>query len=99
MTKNPITNALSATGYILFITSIMKLIQDTQGSKPDSALAPVIFLSMLSFSVAVMAYIFFYQPLVLLIDGKKKEGIKLFMQTLGIFGIITLVISIFIFQS
>jgi len=36
-----------------------------------------------------MAFVFFYQPLQLLIDGKKKEAVKLFAQTIGFFAIIT----------
>jgi hypothetical protein len=51
---------------------------------------PIIMLSLLVLSVAVMAYIFGYQPLVLFLDNKKKEAISLFLKTVGIFGGITL---------
>lgn len=91
MSKNPIINALSATGYIVCVVAVMNFLSQTQGHKPDTAFAPVVFLSMLVLSVSVMAYLFFYQPLQLFIDGKKKEAIRLFAQTVGVFVIITAV--------
>ena len=91
MTKNPLINAVSASGYIILITSVMNYITRTQGDKPDTPFAPVIFLSLLTLSVAVMAYLFFYQPLQLLLEGKKKEAVKLFTQTIGVFTVITVV--------
>ena len=91
MTKNPFINALGAAGYIVFIVFIMNLIMKTQGDKPDTPFAPFIFLSLLTLSASVMAYVFFYQPVQLLLDGKKKEAAKLFTQTVGVFAVITAV--------
>lgn len=91
MTKNPIINALSASGYILLIVAVFTFISDTQRNKPDTFLAPIVMLSMLTLSVAVMAYIFFYQPLQLFISGKKKEAVDLFVKTVGVFGILTVI--------
>lgn len=99
MTNNPIINAVAASGYIVFVVSIMNWIMATQGGKPDPAFAPVIFISLLTLSVATMAYIFFYQPLQMLIDGKRKEAVTLFTQTLGIFGVITVVVAILVFSG
>ena len=73
MTKNPFLNALGASGYIILVVSLMNVITTTQGDKPDTPIAPVIFLSLLTLSVTVMAYLFFYQPLLLFLEGKKKK--------------------------
>ena len=89
MSKNPVVNALSASGYIVFIVSAMTSIMQTQRNRPDTIAAPIIMLSVLTLSVAVMAYIFFYQPLQLFIEGKKKEAVNLFVRTVGVFGAIT----------
>lgn len=97
MTKNPIINALAASTYIGLVVTLMNFISQTLGSKPDSAFAPIVFLSLLTLSVSIMAYVFFYQPLVLIIDGKKKEAIHLFVQTVGVFGAITAVALILLF--
>jgi hypothetical protein len=38
-----------------------------------------------------MAYLFFYQPFILYFDNKKKEALDLFLKTILIFGVITLI--------
>lgn len=98
MSKNPIINALSACAYIILIVSVMTSLQ-TQSSKPDTFLAPMIALSLLTLSAAVMAYIFFYQPLQLLLEGKKKEAVRLFVQTVAIFAIFPAVVLILLFSG
>jgi len=40
-------------------------------------------LSVLTLSVAVMAFLFFYQPLQLFIGDKKKDAVNLFIKTVG----------------
>ncbi|OGK44716.1 hypothetical protein A2957_00060 [Candidatus Roizmanbacteria bacterium RIFCSPLOWO2_01_FULL_38_11] len=99
MTKNPIINALSASVYITLVVGVINFVSQTLGSKPDSAFAPIIFLSLLTLSVSIMAYLFFYQPLLLIIDGKKNEAINLFVQTVGVFGSITAVSLILLFSG
>jgi hypothetical protein len=99
MTKNPFINALSASGYIAILVSVMTFVSQTQKDKPDTFFAPIAFLSLLTLSVVVMAYLFFYQPVQLFIDGKKKQAIKLFVQTGGIFAVLTVVISMLVFSG
>ena len=99
MTKNPIINAFSASAYIILVAFVINFISQTQRNKPDTFFAPVVFLSLLTLSVTIMAYIFFYQPLQLFIEGKKKEAVKLFVQTLGVFGIITAVVLVLLFSG
>ncbi len=99
MTKNPIVNAITASSYIMLVVSIMNYIMETQGSKPDPAYAPMIFISMLTLSVAIMGYLFFFQPLQFLIDGKKKEAINLFVQTVAVFAAVSLIAAMLIFSG
>ncbi len=89
MTKNPIINAISASGYIVLIVSVMSFVSELQRNKPDTFFAPIVFLSMLTLSVSVMAYLFFYQPILLFIDGKKKQAVDHFVKTVAVFGAIT----------
>src|SRR6266700_1122599 len=97
MSKNPIINALSASAYIILVVSVMTFVTKPLKNKPDTFFAPITFLSLLTLSVAVMAFLFFYQPLQLFIEGKKKEAVDLFVKTVGIFGAITVVILILLF--
>ena len=101
MTKNPLINAICASTYIALIVTVMKFVSQTQKDKPDTFFAPVAFLSLLTLSVTVMAFIFFYQPLQLFLEGKKyrKQAINLFIQTVGIFAVITIVVSMLVFSG
>lgn len=89
MTKNPVINAFGASAYIIGVVSVMNVVTQPLRNKPDTFFAPIVLLFVLTLSVAVMAYLFFYQPLLLFIEGKKKEAVHLFVKTVGIFGIVT----------
>ncbi|MBI5127322.1 hypothetical protein HZA76_02595 [Candidatus Roizmanbacteria bacterium] len=75
MSKNPIINAVSASLYIILVVSVMTFVTQPLKNKPDTFFAPITFLSVLTLSVVVMAFLFFYQPLQLFIDGKKKDAV------------------------
>jgi hypothetical protein len=62
MTRNPLVNALSAAGYIVFIASTMFYVTQPLRNKPNTFIAPITVLFVLTFSISVMAYLFFYQP-------------------------------------
>jgi len=94
MTKNPIINALSASAYIVLIASVMNFISQTHRNKPDTFFAPVVVLSLLTLSAAMMAFLFFYQPLQLFIEGKKKQALNLSVQTIGVFAVFTVAVLI-----
>lgn len=68
-------------------------------NKPDTFFAPVTVLFVLTLSVSVMAYLFFYQPLILFIEGKKKEAVNLFVKTVAFFATITVIILILLFSG
>jgi hypothetical protein len=99
MSKNPIINALSASAYIIFVVSVMTFVTQPLKNKPDTFFAPITFLFVLTLSVAVMAYLFFYQPLQLFIEGKKKEAVNLFVKTVGVFAALTAVVLILLFSG
>ncbi len=99
MTKNPIINALSASAYIFIVATIINIVSSTQKNKPDTFFAPVAFLSLLTFSATVMAFIFLYQPFLLFMDGKKKQAVDLFLKTVGIFGAVTMIVWILVISG
>lgn len=99
MTKNPIINAFGASAYIILVVTIMTFVTKPLQNKPDTFFAPITFLSVLTLSVAVMAFLFFYQPLQLFIEGKKREAINLFVKTTGFFAVFTAVILILLFSG
>lgn len=97
MTKNPVVNALGASAYIVLGVTVMSFVTQPLKNKPDTFFAPIVFLSLLTLSVAVMAFMFFYQPLQLLVEGKKKEAVTLLAKTIGIFGMITVIFLVLLF--
>ncbi|MFA6081206.1 MAG: hypothetical protein WC741_02250 [Patescibacteria group bacterium] len=97
MSKNPLINALSASAYIILVVSIMTFVTQPLKNKPDTFFAPITVLFVLTLSVTVMAFLFFYQPLQLFIEGKKKEAVNLFVKTVGIFAALTVVVLILLF--
>jgi hypothetical protein len=99
MFKNPIINGLSASAYIILVVTVMTFVTQPLKNKPDTFFAPITFLSVLTLSVVVMAFLFFYQPMLLFIEGKKKEAVNLFVRTVGIFAAITAVILILLFSG
>jgi hypothetical protein len=54
--------------------------------------APFIILSLLVLSVATMAFLFFYQPLLFIIDRKHKEAVGYFARVIGTFAVGTVVV-------
>ncbi len=98
MTKNPLLNALAAAGYIILIASVM-----FYGTKnmpgPDSVIAPIALISLFTLSAAVMGFVFFYQPVMLYLDNKKKDAADLFLKTLASFAGLTLIALILLFSG
>jgi hypothetical protein len=87
MTKNPIINALLAVLYIAIVASFM--FYGKTESRPDTIIVPIAMISLFTFSAAVMGYIFLSVPLQLFLSGKKAAAVTLFVQTLAVFGVLT----------
>lgn len=92
MTRNPYINALAAAAYIVGVVLLITYGPTFVRDKPDTIFAPMAMLSLLVFSVSFMGYTFFYQPVLLYVDGKKQEAVQLFVKTLGTFAIFTIVV-------
>ena len=92
MSRNPYINALLAAAYIVFVVLLIKYGPAYVRDKPDTILAPMAMLSLLVFSVALMGYLFFLQPIAMYLEGQKSEAVELFTKTLGTFAVITGVI-------
>jgi hypothetical protein len=89
MKIHPILNALGAGVYILAVVGIIYTLQSP--NTPDTILAPIFLLSLLTLSAATMAFLFFYQPLKLYFDDHRKEALAYFAKTVGYFALIVIV--------
>lgn len=98
MSKNPVINGLAAAAYIIIIALIMNW--GTQMVRhPNTFIAPVAVISLFTLSAAVMGFIFCYQPAVLYFDGKKKQAIHLFLQTVAVFAAVTALVLVLLFTG
>ncbi len=91
MTQNPFLNALAASLYITFIASVLYYAPKIT-PHVDTVIVPIVMLSLFVLSAAIMGYLFLYQPAQLFLEGEKKKSIQLFLRTVGIFAVITLLI-------
>jgi len=93
--KKPFLHALSA---FLYIVCLILIASNFEHALPDESLfAPMIMLSLLVLSVALMSFIFFYEPVTLYIENKKKESVAFFVKTLGSFAGLVALLLIYIF--
>lgn len=89
-------NAVLAAAYISGIALLFYFLEKNVPG-PDTFLAPVAMLSLLTLSAAVMGYLFVYEPATLFLANKRAEGVKLFFQTVGIFAVITVIVFVCVF--
>lgn len=91
--KNPILHAVLANAYIIaLVLGIffgLAPIEESQLPEYVQLLFPIVMLSLFTLSAAVMGYLFLGVPLQRYMDGKKKEALSFFFQTVGAFAVIT----------
>ncbi len=95
--KTPFQNSLGASVYIALVVSIINLlnyVETNTTSLAESFFFPLVFLSIFSLSVAMMAFFFFYQPIQLFLSNKKPQAATFFLQTAGYFGLITVILAL-----
>lgn len=89
MTKNPFYNALLAIAYIaLLVSSVFYGSKFLEGLE-ETIFLPMGFLATFVLSAALMAYLFFYQPVILFLDNQREKAVKLFLHTVAIFAALT----------
>ena len=96
MSKHPIINGLSASLYIILVVLVMNSVAK-KVPHPNMYIVPIVFISLFTLSAAIMGYIFCYQPAQWYFEGKKKQAVTLFLQTVGVFGAMTVLTIILMF--
>lgn len=91
---NPFLSAVAASAYICAFVLLIIARQPPIEHTVVPILAPVLFLSILVLSVSVMAFLFFYQPMILVLDGKRTEAVRYFARAVGTFAVLTLAVAV-----
>jgi hypothetical protein len=90
MNMSPTTHALIALAYIVTLVTFVfgsERLADVVGAPSSSIFYPMAMISLLVFSVALMAYLFFYRPLTLILEHKTTEALAFFARQLIVFGV------------
>jgi hypothetical protein len=82
--KTAFINSTLSAFYIVAIASLLFYAPKTLGSE-QNALIPMVMLSLLVFSVALMGMLIFGKPVMWYLDGRKDEALSLIAYTLAIF--------------
>ncbi len=99
MTKNPLVNAIFASLYILVVTLLMNYASSFTRDKMNPIIGPLAFVSLFTLSAAVMGYLFLSKSLLLYLDGKKKQAVRLFIKTTLSFAGITILVFVSMFSG
>lgn len=98
MKKTSFINALLTLVYIIAVATLMQNGNRLFG-QTDTFMTPVLVLLLFTLSAIVVGGLVLGKPLMLYLDGKKKEGVALFLQTAGWmvgFTVIVLVLAVLI---
>src|SRR3990167_1052540 len=98
MNKNPFINAVLAGAYIVLIVSVIKLFS-TLGGPEESIFIPMTMISLLVLSVALMGFLFFYEPLRLLMNNQMEAAASFFVKKLGAFAVIVVIFVVLLFSK
>jgi len=89
-----------AGGAVLYIVAVATLMRNAErlfgGPGPDSPLAPIAALSLLVVSAATMGLLIFGKPVMLYIDGKKREAVMMATYTVCFLGAYTALVFVYL---
>ena len=89
--KTALVNALLTTLYIILVASFMFFGSQVKIGRANSILVPITLLLLFVFSASLTGFLILGKPVLMYIDGKKKEALALLTYTLTFFSIITFI--------
>jgi hypothetical protein len=93
--KQSLAYAAFAALYVTVVAAVMRNAQTLFGGNgPDTVLAPMGILMLLVVSAATMGLLIFGKPVMLYIDGKKREAVTMASCTVGILAAFTVLVFV-----
>jgi len=90
--KHSVLHAVLAVLYIAVVATIMSNAEKLFGDADTSVLVPIGMLLLLVVSAATMGMLVFGRPVMLYIDGKKREAVNMLVSTIAFLAITTLIV-------
>jgi len=81
LVKRAIADALGTAVYVFLVSQIMTHSNQLFGKVENNFLAPMVFLLMFVFSALVTGYLVLGKPIMMYMDGQKKEALRLLFYT------------------
>lgn len=94
--------ALSALGVIVYIAIFAFVISHAQqwfGNTPDSWVNPVLFLTTFIVSACITGSLVLLKPLLLYLDGQKKDAVQLFGLTVACLALFALLLGVYVIMQ
>lgn len=91
--KKPFLHALGAALYIVVIVLVINSTSFLPQKENETIIAPMVMLSLLVLSVAVMGFLFLSEPIRLLIENRKQEAFAFFGKVIGFFACFVVVFA------
>ena len=92
--KQSLACATAALLYIVLVATFMSNVGKIVGQQDKSALAPIGFLLLLVVSAATMGLLIFGKPVMLYMDGKKRESVAMVVGTIACLAVFTVLLFI-----
>ncbi len=92
--KHSLLYAASAVLYVTLVATLMNNAQRIIGDQEKGAFAPIGFLLLLVVSAATMGLLIFGKPVMLYIDGKKREAVTMVICTIGFLATFTVLLFV-----
>ena len=93
--KRAFLNSIGTAVYIVLVVLFIFSMQAFQ-DQPDNIIIPIAMLLLFVCSAGITGFLVFGKPIMLYIDGKKKEAVLLLGYTLAILFLITLIAFVFL---
>lgn len=85
-------NALGATIYITVVALLLQNASKWFGNKPDTIMAPIAFLMVFVLSATIVGALVIGKPVIMYLNDRKPEAIKLFLYTVGWMALATVIV-------
>lgn len=89
--KTAVVNALATALYVIAVACFMYFASNMKLGRNNTVLVPITLLLLFVFSAALTGFLLFGKPILMYLDGKKKEAMSLLSYTLMTFSLVTFI--------
>lgn len=94
--KRAFLNSIGTFLYVIFVVLLLFFLRNFVPQAEDSLIIPIAMILLLVCSASITGFLVFGKPIMLYLDGKKKEAVLLLGNTIGILVILTIIAFIFL---